>query len=307
MPANYSSNPKNPANESGGQMMGGTNPSQLPRRNPKSIKAYLDMARSGGQTPTFTNRPGGPGFNMGQEPQPQAIPEGPQNDYEKIPFSKRMRMDPYMRAQNRVRTMLPELWAHVFPGMQQGAILDEAQMQMWTGVVEKLTGNLLKQYSKQYEWAMKNDIDADANIAKDRKYWQSKFQDAVLRGNPPINPETGEPVNEAEWVQDRLDVASEMKFKQEMSREVNEMAGRETIDDFTPQEVQQVLSKNPAVANAIRLQIRYSLGQIAGRELSDGEFEAIANDPQWRSALNEATRDALEQYQDRIIELYNTK
>jgi hypothetical protein len=287
--------------------MGQVDPNQIPRRNPRSIKQYLEMAKGQGVAPRFTNVQGGEGYNInqGQSMQrPQAIPEGPQSEYEMIPFSKRMKMDPYVRAQNRVQTMLPQMWEQMFPGMQQGSILDERQMQMWQGAVEKVTGGLLKQFEKQYEWSMKN---ATEGSGKDMRHWQQFYHEAVTKGNPPIDPKTGEPVSEAQFIQDRLDVANELKFKQEMGKKEINAGPRESIDDFTHDEVKQVLSKNPAVGNAIRLQIKYSLGQIAGREITDGEFDAMARDPQWRPILNEATRDALEQYQDRIIELYNKR
>jgi len=216
MAANYSTNAQNPVNQSGGQPQGQVDPMAAQQRvgQPKTIRDYLAAARSQGTVPAFTNMPQGRGF-MTNEPAPQAISEGPQNEYERLPFSQRLKIDPYIRVKERLKTLLPELWEMTFPGMDSGAILDESQWAQWQGAVEAVSGNLLKRFDKQYEWAMKNESRNREQRDKDKKYWHSKFIDAELANRPPLNKETGQPLTAQEFIQERMSIQDEMAFTEE--------------------------------------------------------------------------------------------
>jgi hypothetical protein len=256
----------------------------------------LSRARSG--TASFTNRPGGEGFQM-EEPAPQAIPEEPQSEYEKMPFAQRMKINPYMRAQERVKTMMPELFQSMFPGMQQGAFLEDYQMEQWQGAVGKLTGNLLKHFDKQYEWSLKNENVNKAGREKDRRFWQAKHVDAKLRGQPPINEETGMPLTEAEFVNERMSSSDEMRFKEEMEGQENAAGAEAGLSGMSSDDVGSILLKNPDLMKDIKYQVLSALSESMGRSVTEEEFEMIRDDP----GVHRIIRDVLKQNEARILEL----
>jgi hypothetical protein len=302
MAANYGTNPTNPVNQAGGQMPAGQGQPDQPiptyKGEPKSIRDYLSMARSPGAAPSFTNKPGGEGLYM-EEPAPQAIPEAPQSEYEKMPFAQRMKINPYMRAQERVKTMMPELFQSMFPGMQQGAFLEDYQMEQWQGAVGKLTGNLLKHYDKQYEWSLKNENVNKTGREKDRRFWQSKYVDAKLRGQPAINEETGMPLTETEFVNERISSSDEMRFKEEMEGQENAAGGEAGLSSMSPQDVGAILSKNPDLMKEIKYQVLSAISDAAGRSVTEEEFDSMKGDP----GVQQIIQDVLKQNEARILEL----
>jgi len=304
--ANYSTNPTNPANQGGGQFdwqtpdpsksgqVGPPGPQPVPPQ-PKSIRDYLNIARSQGQVPSFTNRPGGEGYRI-QEPEvPQGIPEGPQDAYERLPFRQRVKMDPYVRAQMRIKSLMPQLWEAAFPGMDPGALLDEDQMKRWTGIVEKATGNLLKRFDKQYEWAMQNDLKKGEQRNKDVRFWQSQYTQMVAKGQMPFD-EQGRPVPEREWVEQRMSLADEMKYEEDMKKELaNEQ-------QLTPDVIKSVIRKAPYLQEMIKRTAIQLASQQLGMQLTDGEFTAMRSDPQLSDQFQKAIQDAIEQHKDQILE-----
>jgi len=305
MAANYSTNPTNPTNQNGGvlpaDMQGqqGMVPPPGGMQNPKSIRDYVAAARSAKAVPTFTNVPETPGFFIDDRQQSGAIPEGPQSEYESIPFAERIKMDPWKRAQSRVQTMLPELWEATFPGYQQGATLSNDQMAQWNKVVQNLTANLIKHYDKQFEWSMKNEMKNAETREKDKKFWQSKFVDAQLRGQPVRKPD-GSPMTEAEFVNERLSAADEMRFKEDVTKQ--ERISSQATENLTPGTVTKAMKKNPNLARAIRLQIRTFVEDGVGRKLNDDEYRQLMKNPDAQDLINEASKDAVDYYSDKIME-----
>jgi hypothetical protein len=296
--ANFGMNPTTPDNQNqpGGQQP--VDPAQQQvQRDPRSIRDYLSLARSQGTVPSFTNRPGGEGHFM-PEPAPQAIPEGPQSDYEKMKFSDRMKMNPYMRAQQRMQTMLPELWQSMFPGMESDSIIDDNQMKQWNGAVQKMTSNLLKQFDKQYEWSLKNESTNKMNREKDRKFWQAKFIDSKLKGSPMLNEETGQPMTESEFVRERLSASDEMRFREETEMEESTNAGQEGLAGMDSAQVGQILRKNPSLMSEIKRQVMELLGQQQGRRISEIEFDLMSGEQ-----VNAATHEVLMNNEDQILQL----
>jgi hypothetical protein len=274
----------------------GQDPMQSPAqsREPKSIRDYLSIARSQGQVPTFTNRPGGQGYQVEDQ---QAIAEGPQSQYEKTPFAQRMKMSPYVRAQERVKTLLPGLWDQMFQGMEQGAILDDYQMKAWNGAVGQLTSNLLKQFDKQYEWTLKNEVTQRGKREKDRQYWQKDYITQKSRGSVPVHEDTGQPYTESEYVEERISVADEMRFKAETAEGER---GQGTAADLSPQEVGQILQNNPELGRSIKHQVMMAMTEHAGRQVTEGEFSAMVQDPAWKQIINDATSAAIEDNYENI-------
>lgn len=306
MAANYSTNPTNPVNQQGGQMLPGDMQGQqgmVPppsgMQNPKSIRDYVAAARAAKATPTFTNVPETQGFFIDDRQQAGAIPEGPQSEYEATPFAERIKQDPWKRATARVQTMLPELWEATFPGYQQGATLSNDQMKQWNEVVQNLTVNLIKHYDKQYEWAIKNEAKGAETKEKDRKFWQSKFVDAQLRGQP-VRKEDGSPMSEAEFVNQRMSAAEEMRFKEDVTKD--ERISQQATENLTPGTVAKAMKKNPNLARAIRLQIKTFVQDGIGRELTDDEYRELMKNPDAQDLINEASKDAVDYYSDKIME-----
>ena len=307
MAANYSTNPTNPVNQNGGQMPGqdpdafaGQPMSQAPQQ-PRTIRDYVNLARQTGQPMSFTNKAGGQGFYVNDRP--QAIPEAPASEYEKLPFGKRISMDPYDRTRARLETMLPQIWESVFPGMDSnGVILNEAQMKQWQSAVQAVTARLLKHHDKQYEWYLKDQMKSkkDDSRSEDQRFWQSKYVDAMLRGSLPIDEETGMPVTEAEFISERMSVADEMRFKAEMEGQEGQGG---TLDSFEPEDISRVLGSNPGLARAVKESTMEAISQQIGRPITDQELYAMQQDPQMREMLNQASYSALQQYQEDILQM----
>lgn len=279
--------------------------SQSPRQ-PKSIRDYLAnireqqaMAGGAGITPRFTNQPQSPGFIIDERPTQQAIPEGPQSDYESEPFMDRVKRDPYKRAQQRVRDFLPELWQATFPGMAQGAILDQNQMQHWQKAVGALTSRLLKRFDSQYEVAMKQEYKDRDRRENDKRFWQAKYQDNLLKGMPPQDLE-GNIIDEATWVKARIDTNDEMKFKEEVTkRERNVKTATESMSNA---QVKEAMRTNPTLAKAINDQIRTFVEDGLKRKLTDQEYASLFENPAARDLLETSAREAVDYYSDQLME-----
>lgn len=299
MAANYGTNPSNPVNQAGGQAPTGQDaiPQAPMQRDPSSIRDYLSMARSQGATPSFTNRPGGEGHYM-PEPEPQAIPEGPQSEYEKLPFAQRMKINPYMRAQERVKTMMPEMWQSMFPGMEPGSALQDYEMKQWQGAIENLTGNLLKHFDKQYEWSLKNESTNKGNRDKDRRFWQAKYVDAKLQGRPVVNEKTGMPMTESEFVNERISASDEMRFREETEGQESADAGAEGLAGMDSMEVGEILRKNPSLMAEVKRQVMELIGKQQGRRISEIEFDLMSGDQ-----VNAATHEVLMNNENQILQL----
>ena len=307
MAANYGTNPQNPANVTGAQPFNPMTDQKDPSiythtTQPKSIRDYLAIARSRTGAPTFTNQPGSTGYQVPD--QEMAIPEQPQSEYEKLPFNQRLGIDPHVRAQERVKEFLPDLWAQVFPGRAQGARLNDQEMQQWQGAVQALTGNLFKRFEKQYEWDMKNKSTGVDQRNKDQRYWQSKFVDAQISGNPITNPD-GSPVSEADFIQQRMAVSDEMRFKQDMqSQEKGDSAegaaGAGGAFDFSPEEVMHALQVDPGLGKAVDNQIRVFIQDGAGKELTPSEYQIVLSDPAYNDLVEQSTQEAIRYYADKI-------
>ena len=292
MPANYSQNPTAPT-EDQGQVM-----DQQGMMEPSSIRDYLAIAKQGAAR--FTNIPGQaqPGtMYMPEQTEPQAIPEGQVSEYERMPFSQRVGLSPYIRAKERVQTMLPELWQTMFPGMQQGVTLEEHQMKQWQGAVAALTGNLLKHYDKQYGASLKIQKQGKKQRESDRRYWQQDFWKQKQMGRAVIDQE-GNPISEAMYVTDRMNSADEMRIKDELR---DQKSGVEVATDrFDVKQIGTILDRNPELKQQMMFQIRNYMQQVLG-SLSDDQFRAAMSNPEYKSIKDEAIRDTLTQYNDEII------
>ena len=292
MGSTFQPNPAAPPDDQG-QVMG-----QQGMTEPSSIRDYLALAKEGAAR--FTNIPGEaqPGtMYMPETPQPaQAIPESQASDYEKLPFSTRASLSPYIRAKERVRTMLPDLWMQMFPGMQRGAQLNELQMKEWTGAVEYLTGNLLKQYDKQYGAAQKLKKEGAKQRGLDQRYWQKDFWKQKQMGRP-ITDKEGMPVSEAQYVEDRMSASDEMKIKDDLRGQEPEIEDKR----FNPEQMKLLLSKNPELKRQMLFQIRNYMQQTLG-SLTEDQFKAAMKYPKYKSFRDEAIQDTMRQYDDQIMQ-----
>ena len=264
---------------------------------PSSIRDYLALAKEGAAR--FTNIPGQqqPGsMYLPDETLPQGIPEGPVSEYEKIPFSVRAGMSPYIRAKERVRTMLPDLWAAMFPGMQQGAVLTDQQMKQWTGAVEHMTGNLLKRFDKQYGAALKLKAEGKKQRLEDQRHWQKDYWKQKQMGRP-ITDNEGNPVSEAQYVEDRMNASDEMKIKDDLRNQEPEIENKR----FNPEQMKLVLSKNPELKRQMLFQIRNYMQQTLG-SLTDDQFKAAMKDDNYKSFRDEAIQDTMRQYNEEIMQ-----
>jgi hypothetical protein len=263
---------------------------------PSSIRDYLAIAKEGAAR--FTNIPGEqqPGsMYLPDETLQQGIPEGPASEYERIPFSTRAGMSPYVRAKERVRTMLPQLWEAMFPGMQQGATLNEQQMKQWTGAVEHMTGNLLKRFDKQYGAAQKVAAEGKKQRLEDTRYWHKDFWKQRQMGRPITDPE-GNPISEAQYVSDRMNAGDEMKIKDMLRNEEPEQN-----QEFKPDQIKAILSGNPELKQKVLFQIRDIMQRTLG-SLTDEQFKAAMQDSGNKSLKNKAIQETLEQYREEIMQ-----
>jgi hypothetical protein len=279
-----------PPQEEQGQVMGSQGMTE-----PTSIRDYLALAKEGAAR--FTNmaseqQPG----TMYMPDQPiQGIPEGPVSEYEKIPFTTRAGISPYIRAKERVRTMLPELWEAMFPGMQQGSTLNAEQMKQWTGAVEHMTSNLLKRFDKQYGAAQKVKAENKAQRLEDTRYWHKDFWKQKQMGRP-ITDAEGMPVTEAQYVEDRMSAGDEMKIKDALRNEEPE-----PNQEFKPDQIKAILNSNPELKQQILFQIRDIMQNTLG-SLSDEQFKAAMQDAGNKSLKNQAIQEALEQNREAIMQ-----
>lgn len=269
---------------------------------PKSIRDYLAIAKQ--DAARFTNIPGEakPGTMYMPESQPgsqpdQAISDGPSSAYEQMPFSQRVGLSPYVRAKERVKTMLPELWGQMFPGYQQGASLSPEEMQKWNGAVEALTGNLLQHFDKQYGAAIKVKNATKKQRADDQRYWQQFYHTQTQKGSPPINRETGKPIPEAEYVRERMSQADEIRIKDELRNK--EPGVQKATEQYSPQDVVVILKRNPELKRQIMFQVKRYLEQTVGT-MNEEKFRLVMSDDKYKQIRNEAIHDTLEQYKDEL-------
>ena len=291
--ANYSANPTGPKPEPQSYEMG-----QGGAMEPRSIRDYLSIAKEGARR--FTNIQGEAGegtLYMPEQQDPQAIPEGPQSAYEQMPFSQRVQLSPYIRAKERVKTMMPELWETMFPGMQQGATLEPHQMKQWEGAVGSLTSNLLKHFDKQYGEALKLKSKGKDQRFKDQQYWQQFYNKEKSMGRPVIDPE-GMPVSEADFVRERMSVSDEIRIKDALKDKP--AAATVATEQYDVKQIGEILGRNPELKRQILFQIKGYLEQTLGA-LNEKQFNDALTNPRYQQIRSEAIHDTLKQYNDEII------
>jgi hypothetical protein len=295
MGSTFQPNPAAPPADQG-QVMG-----QQGISEPTSIRDYLALAKEGAAR--FTNIPSeqAPGtMYMPEQPQPnQAIPESQASDYEKLPFSTRANLSPYIRAKERVRTMLPQLWEQMFPGMQRGATLDEIQMKEWTGAVQYLTGNLLKQYDTQYGAAQKLKKEGKAQRLKDQQYWQKDFWKQKQMGRP-ITDSEGLPISEAQYVEDRMSASDEMKIKDELRAKGQTSESNIATERFNLAQMGKIFQNNPDLKHRVVFQIKQYMQRVLGTA-TGADFNAAYANPEYRQLKADAIRDTMMQFNDEIL------
>ena len=295
MGSTFQPNPAAPP-EDQGQVMG-----QQGMAEPSSIRDYLALAKEGAAR--FTNIPGqaqpGTLYMPEATPPAQAIPESQASDYEKLPFSTRAGLSPYIRAKERVRTMLPQLWEQMFPGMQRGATLNEQQMKEWTGAVQYLTGNLLKQYDTQYGAAQKLKKEGVKQRLEDQKYWQKDFWKQKQMGRPILDSESM-PVSEAQYVEDRMAASDEMKIKDELRAKGQTSESNIATERFNLQQMGQILDNNPDLRRQILFQIKQYMQGILG-SVTEAEFNAAYANPEYKQLKEKAISDTMMQFNDEIL------
>jgi len=268
---------------------------------PSSIRDYLAIAKEGAAR--FTNIAGQqqPGtMYMPEQPQPQqAVAEAPMSEYEMQPFSKRVGLSPYVRAKERLKTMLPELWETMFPGMQRGSTLDEAQMKQWNGGVEALTGRLLKQFDEQYGAAQKVRTEGKKQRGEDQRYWQKDFWKQKQMGRP-ITDSEGNPISEAQYVEDRMSASDEMKIKDELRAKGQTSESNIATERFNLEQMGQIFQNNPDLKRQVTFQIKSYMQQVLG-SLSEAQFNDAMANPEYKQLKDEAISDTMRQFNDEIL------
>jgi hypothetical protein len=291
MGSTFNTNPAAPT-EDQGQVM-----NQQGISEPSSIRDYLAIAKEGAAR--FTNIPGEQAPGTMYMPEPQAVAEQPVSAYEMQPFSRRVGLSPYVRAKERLKTMLPELWETMFPGMQRGATLNEQQMKQWQGGVAHLTGNLLKQFDEQYGAAQKLKKEGKEQRGEDQRYWQKDFWKQKQMGRA-ITDNEGNPVTEAQYVEDRLSASDEMKIKDELRSKGQTSESDIATERFNLQQMGKILSSNPDLKRQITFHIKTRMQEVLG-SMSDAEFNAAFSDPNNRQLKDDAISEAMRQFNDEII------
>ena len=308
-------NPQSPNNQGGVQMQPDgpqtMDPSQpMPvNKNTRTIRDYIALARSRNQAPSFTNIPGGQGFDVRQDPRyipDQAIPADPVDDYESVPWDQRVKQDPYMRALRSSKRMLPELFQLTFPDKQMGGEpLTPEEMKTWEGVVGKLTGNLVDRYDKQYEWYMKNKDKGIDKREKDEQFWQKFYAQQEAQMKPPVN-EDGTIMSPQEFINKQMAISDQRRMQSDLENvEAKGTTGQKTIDDISDEEKVELIRKNPKVQKALAAVVKNKLSDLLGKELTDQEFYALRSDPEMAQQFQKATQEAVSEMQDDLVNIAN--
>jgi len=305
-------NPQNPETPGGMPAPGGMDPTQDTQQaqpEPKTIRDYVALARQQGQVPTFTNIDGAQGFDIRQDPgyiqtyQEQAISEGPDNEYEAEPWDQRVRKDPYLRAQQSLPRFLNEMWAMRFPDQEPGTLdPNSPEAKEWQGQVEAVTGHLLKKYSKQHDWWLKQKDRDKAKRTKDEQYWQKFYaqQDAAMR--TPTHPD-GNIMSPSEFVDKQMGIADERKMKEEIGAEEAKDGPTGTYDDLEGDEIMEIVRANPDLQAAIKARIVEALSQQEGRQITDPEFLAMRTDPDKMQMFQQQAKTAIDSFGEDIYSL----
>ena len=278
-------------------------------KNPRTIRDYIALARSQSQVPSFTNVTGGNGFDVRQDPKyipDQAIPADPVDDYESTPWDQRVKQDPYMRALRSSKRMLPELFQMTFPDKQLGGEpLAPEEMKKWEGVVGKLTGNLVQRYDKQYEWYMKNKDKSIDKREKDEQFWQKFYAQQEAQMKPPVN-EDGTIMSPQEFIDKQLAISDQRRMQSDLeNKDMKSTAGQKTINDISDEDKVKLIKNNPKVRKALAASVKNKLSDLMGRELTEQEFYGMRTDPETAQQFQEATREAVSEIQDDLVNIAN--
>jgi hypothetical protein len=313
---NNSMNPTSPANGGGAQPNAApSNPATpdvptAPPAQPRNIRDYIALARSQGQAPSFTNQDGGAGYDIRQDPNmiQQAIPEEPQSEYEQMPFAQRMKINPYIRAKQRMQTMMPELYQTMFPqGGSDNGELSKQEYEHYQGSVEAMTANLLKQYDKQYDWALKNEAKSKSKRVKDEDSWQKFYANLESQQRLPTDPDSGEVLTAREFIDKQMSIADERKFAQDMEKEVALEEEKPSFEDYGAEDIVEIIRNNPDLGAALKERVMEAISEIVGTQISDNQYLAIYQDAAWKEKFNELTRNAVMEMQDEIMKFANSK
>jgi hypothetical protein len=321
---NTNMNPQNP-DTSGGMPAPGTpgapagpeDPGQQPAPEPKTIRDYLAIARSQGQVPTFTNIDNAPGFDIRQDPsyiQDQAIPEGPGNEYEQEPWDQRVIKDPYIRTQQSLTRFLPQMFEIMFPGQEPGTLpKDSPEAQRWGSAVSGLTKNLLKRYSDQHNWELKDRKKSKEQRSKDEQYWQRFYATQNAKMQPVLN-EDGSRMTEVEFIDKQMAIADERRMKSELGTEAEAAEAKaagttdgtiETLDDMEDKDIQRSIQKSPELAEKIKAKVVEEMSAVVGEQITDADFFAFRNDPRWQSQFREIIKRVIDTFEEDIVTLAN--
>jgi hypothetical protein len=317
------SNPSNPDTPGGMPAPGApADPAQLQEQqpqDPKTIRDYLSLARSQGQVPRFTNIDNAQGFDIRQDPgyiQNQAISEGPDNEYEAEPWDQRVLKDPYLRTTQSLPRFLDELWLQKFGenGPQQGTLdPDSPEAKDWGKQVEAVTSHLLKKYSKQHDWAMKNIQKNKAQRSKDEQYWQKFFATQNAKQQPVLN-EDGSRMTEVEFIDKQMGIADERKMKTELgSEEEKENAEAEgtvggtvqSLNDMKDKDIQNAIQRSPELAEKIKAQVIEGMSAIVGEQITEADFFAFRNDPRWQEQFRAEIKRIIDMFEEDIVTVAN--
>jgi hypothetical protein len=292
-------------------------PEEQQPAEPKTIRDYLSLARSQGQVPRFTNIDDAPGFDIRQDPgyvQNQAISEGPDNEYEMEPADQRRLKDPYIRTQQSLTRFLPEMFEVMFPGQQPGTLDPKGpEAKKWEGAVAGLTSNLLKRYSEQHSWEMKNRKKDKAQRTKDEQYWQKFFATQAAKQQPVLN-EDGSRMTEVEFIDKQMGIADERKMKAELGSQEDKKGAEaegaiggtvESLTDMKDKDIQGAIQRSPELAEKIKAKVVENMSAIVGEQVTEADFFAFRNDPRWQEQFRAEIRKVIDMFEEDIITVAN--
>jgi hypothetical protein len=294
-------------------------PQAQPAPEPKTIRDYLALARSQGQVPRFTNIEGAPGFDIRQDPgyiQNQAISEGPENEYEKEPWDQRVLKDPYLRTQQSLPRFLDQMWLAKFGenGPAPGTLdPNSPEAEDWQKQVATVTSYLLKKYSKQHDWALKDRHKAKEQRSKDEQYWQKFYATQAAKMQPPLNDD-GSKMSESEFIDKQMGIAEERKMRTEIGDEEDKAGAEaegttggivESLDDMKDKDIQRAIQNSAELAEKIRAKVMENMSAIVGEQVTEADFFAFRNDPRWQEQFRAEIRKVIGMFEEDIIILAN--
>jgi hypothetical protein len=195
------------------------------------------------------------------------------------------------------------MWEQTFPGMQQGAMLDESQYKQWSQTVEAVSSHLLKKFDKEHSWAMQRDIESKGKARKQHsdnvRHWQNKYLEMSGRGQVPINPQTQQPVSQAEFVRSQMSVADEIDYKEEMRMSDRSNANR--LGQLTRDDIQKKLARDPMLKRKIQQHVMQYISNVEGRALSESELTQYVRMPEKASVIGEAMQSAIQANQEAFV------